>query len=352
MPGKGSGRGFRDQSRHRGRLLLLTVVYIVLAAAVSFGILFLLNGNAAAQAAKQAPQPTPTATPAPTPTPSPTQSFAYKITGVPADAKQTDFSYDGKYLAYSGVSGFVVVDTQANKMLKTIGDTGMVWWQFMDSRDIVLYLTLQGTSVTVNTYDIGRDVQAAQTSFKVPSGAKVKSAAFSSATNYLCVNIETDSDEVYTVDIMKDTARLTLQDVISNLVLMRRTEQVYYTNSKGTLYFGNKAVTEVGAGILLGSDGQDKVYFQSTADKSTIYVVAGGKQESKLQLSDLPDLVTFCSTYSGDMYAVFDGFLIDLSKDASAQIPFDKGLDFVGIGGRNVFLRNAAGEILAAPLPG
>lgn len=356
MPVRGRGYSYRDRFRLKNRLLRLTVTYIVIAAAVSFGVLFVLNGNASAAAAQQTPQPTPTATPAPTATPTPTSPYTSKLTGVPQDAKEFYFSYDGIYMAYRTATGFVVMDTQANRALKTVDDPNIQWMQFIDNRDIVLYLTLEGNSVVANTYNIGSDVQAKQqASFKVPADSKVKSAAFSNARNYLCVNVETGtdsfSDEVYAVDNMKQTTRLTLQDIINNLVLLNRTDQVYYTNSKGTLFFGNKSVSGLEAGTLIGRDDKDKVYFQAASNRGTVYVLADGKLENTLNLPDVTDLLTFWNTHSA-VYAVYDGFLVNLSGNAAAQIPFDKALDFIGIGGKNVFFRNVAGEVLAVTLPG
>lgn len=352
MPVNGRRMSYRDRFRLRNRLLRLTLLYIAIAAAASFAVLFVLNNTASALAAQQ-PAPTPSATPTPAPTPTPTNPYAYQITGVPQDAKEVYFSHDGKYLIYRNGNSLTVMDTQANRMLKTIDDPAMTWARFIDDRDIVLYLTLQENSVGVNTYDIESGVQAKQTSFTVPANSKIKSAAFSSVKNYLCVNVETGtdsfSDEVYTVDVMKRTARLTLQNMINNMVVLSRTEKVYYTNGKGLLYFGDTAVSDTGEGTLLGRDARDKVYFQTSADRGTVHVVADGKRESTLQLTDIPNLVTFCNTNSG-VYAIYDGFIVDLSKDAAAQIPFDKALDFVGIGGQNVFFRNAAGEILGIEL--
>jgi hypothetical protein len=351
MPVRGKGYRYRDRSRFRYRLLRLTVVYIVIAAAAAFTVLFVLNGNASAQAEQQKPQPTPIATS--TPAPTPTSPYAIKINGVPKDTKDFYFSFDGKYCMYQSGASLTVLDVLAGSTLKTIDDPSISWAQFINNRDIVLYMTQQGNSVAVNTSDVVSGAQVKQTSITVPANSKVKSAAFSSAKNYLCVNVETGtdsfSDEVYTVDIMKQTTRLTLQDIINNMVMPQRTEQVYYTNNKGTLYFGNKAVSNVGVGTLLGPDGKDKIYFQLTADRSTVNVVADGKLEKSISLPDISDLVRFFRTDS-NMYAVYDGFLVDLSGDATAQIPFDKGLDFVGIGGKNVFFRNASGEILGIAL--
>ncbi len=347
MPGNGRGYKYRDRYRLRYRLLRLTVLYIAVAAAASFAVLFALNGNAEALAAQKA-EPTatavPTATPATTPSP-----YAYTITGVPKDTMELYFSYNGKYLAYRTGAGITVMDTGANTTLKTIEDPGIQWMRFIENREIVLYITMEGNTVAVSTYNIQSGAQARQASITVPANSKVKSAAFSSMRNYLCVDVQTGtdsfSDEVYTVDIMKRTARLTLQDVINNLVLTRRTNQVYYTNSKGILYLGDKALNDAGEGKLLGPDGKDRMYFQSAADRSAISVIADGKRESSISLPNVANLVLFYRTDS-TLYAVFDGYLVDLSGDVDVQVPFDKGLDFAGIGGKNVFFRNAAGDML------
>ena len=327
----------------------LALFFAAAALGVSFAIFFVLNNNATAEAqarmqAQQAAQ-----TPVPTATPTPTPAYGQKITGVPKDTKQMYFSFDGKYCAFADSTGLVVKDAGTDTTVKTITDAGICWAQFLDERDTLLYLALQGTGIAVRTYDIGSDTVTGQLSITVPANAKVKGAAFSCARNYLCVNVESGTgnttDEVYTADIMKRTGRLTLQGSIDNLVLADRTKTVYYTNADSLLCCQDTVLKDAKEGVLLGRDAKDNVYFQTAADKGTVYVIAGQKRTTSLELSDVADIVQFYSS-PGSVYAVYDGYLVNLAGDVTRQIAFDKGMDFMGIGGANIYLRNKDGDVL------
>lgn len=348
-------RGYRRA--RPARYVRPALFFAVIALAASFLILMVLNGNAAEQArqdaqarASAAQTPAPAQTPAQTPAPAP--GYAQKIAGVPADAEMY-FSFDGRYCAYMDGGALTVRETASGAQAAAVAGEGLVWAQFLDERDALLYLTLQGEALSVNNCNAGNGRDTRQLSIKLPGDAKVKAADVSCARGYLCVNVRTGTkffyDEVYSVDIMKRTVRLNLQETINDMAVAERTRAVYYTNGSGYLYCGEKALSGKEEGTLLGIDAKDKVYFQKAADKSTVFVFEGEEKTAELQLPNIANILRFYKTPKS-VYAVYDGYLLDITGDLTKRFEYDKSMGFMGIGGNSVFLRGADGDVIGFDL--
>jgi hypothetical protein len=198
----------------------------------------------------------------------------------------------------------------------------------------------------LKTYNIDSDQTIDQVELSVSGGAAVKAVDYSNDTNLVFVNIEktkngTVSDSVYSIDIMKNTQKLSLGSIVDNMVLLGKTNSLYYNDEKSNLYLHAEPFAGLQKGKLIGRDEEDNVYVQSADDPGSVYKVSNEKLADTLALPD-PNVIRFYADKK-NVYAVYGNYIVNLSGDMQAKLEFDSHLQFLGFGGANAYLLEAGG---------
>lgn len=345
-------------NRSAFKLLRMTGIYAAAAFAICFIVLFSLNSSivfaatTGAQAAANTANAKASAGNAETPAPTSANKPVLTLKGVPAGAQDIAFSFDDKYCTYMYQSKLYVKDMKTGGTLKAITGNAITSPVLMSDRDILLYFTPGSGTITLNTYNIDNGQSTKQTSFSYPAGSKVKAVTYSNATNLVYVNIEqtkngSETDAVYLINIMKNVQTVSLSTVVNNMVLLGKTNSLYYNNAQNTVYMNGKPVSGLQKSKVIGRDAEDRVYAQSANSAGAIYILENGKLFKTLTLPD-----TNVNKYYADqkgVYAVYSGYLVNLTGDMQSKLQYDSGLEFLGIGGSNAYFRDAGGDIVGLP---
>jgi hypothetical protein len=274
-----------------------------------------------------------------------------KITDMPDDAENVSFSYDDKYCTYLYHNEIYIKDIATNKLLRKITEnTGISKSMLMNNRDIVLYFCIVDNNIKVKTYNIESDLIIEQKSISLPNGASLKAVDYSSSTNLVFVNLEklsgdTATDSIYYLNVMKQLKQISLGDIINNMVLLNNSLTLYFEDNNNNLYCHSKLVSGVKNVHLIGCDENDNIYAQSLSDKSSIYVINSQKIINTLKLKDTSYIGFFTDKINA--YAVYDSYIVNLSKDINVKISYDSALRFTGMGGNNVYFKDTNGDIVA-----
>jgi hypothetical protein len=242
-----------------------------------------------------------------------------------------------------------VKDMKTGNTLKTIDSVGVTSPVLMNDRNILLYFTVSGSAATLNTYNIDSGQITKQASINYPYGSKIKAVAYSNATNLEYVNVErikngTETDRVYSINIMKEVQQVSLSSIVNNMVLLGKYNTLYYNNPLNTVYENSKFVSGIKKGKIIGRDGEDRVYIQSASVSSMVYVLADNKLSDTLQLPDA-NVTGFYSDQRG-VYAVYSDYIVNLADNIQSKLQYGNDMEFAGMGGSNAYFRDANGNIV------
>jgi hypothetical protein len=326
-------------SRLLWKIVRLTGLYAVIAFCTWFCILFYLNGTVVFAA----PGPSTSVSAAQA---TPTDNRIH-LEGVPWDAQDIAFSYDGEYCTYILGSSLVVREIATGRTVRTIKGDGLSHPVLMADRNILMYFTREESGIVLNTYDIGADRLSNQADFSVSAGAQVKSMDYSNQTNllYVCFSQDNDGSEkdmVYCVNIMKDVSRTPASGVVDNMVLLGQTDELCYNGPDGTLYAKDRLFKSLQKGKIIGRDAQDRIYVQSPDNGGTVYVCEMGREPQQITLDGGAPLRFY--TDQKNVYALYAASLVNVSGQ-KRKTDFDSSLQFLGMGGDAAYFREADGSI-------
>ncbi len=292
----------------------------------------------------------PRAVAATAPSPAAALSFpASAMTGIPLDAKDISFSFDGRYCTYLYRSELKIYDIQSDKVIKAIAGSNIYRPVLMSDRDILLYCTSNKKNFYLHSYRIESDQDTVHKSLALSAGTKIKDMVYSGATglvfiNYSRVRSGIESDTIYCMDVMENVTKLSLSGVIDNMVILNGEKSMYYNDEATNLYLHGKPFAGMKAGRLLGRDAQDRVYVQSVVDTRSISIIEKEAVRSKFTLP----ASNFNQFYSdgNDLYAIYNDRIVKISGDAGEEMAFDKRLRFIGLGGSTAYFRSSGKEII------
>lgn len=276
-----------------------------------------------------------------------------KLTNVPDSALNISFSYDGKYCAYLYNNEIYIKDIAADTTIYKIPDGASITnFILMNDRNIIIYFTLNDTSLNVKTYDIVNNVETLQKTIDIPAGATVKHVDYSTLTNLIFINVESGNgsnliNTIYYLNIMKRLKTFRLETVINNMILLNNTYALYFEDKNNNLYcypnpisgFNKKKIR------LLGCDSNDNVFIESLDNKNTIYIVKNEMIDKIINLNG-PAYMEIYSNKIG-VYIVYSNYIINLAGDINKKILLDKGLKFIGLGGNKIYFRDSNDNIVS-----
>ncbi len=350
----------RKQANKFGlKILRLTGIYAAIAFAICFSVLVSLNNSVVFAETTTSPQASAATVGSDATTdlsslsetsasPSTTQKPEVLLSGIPADAQNIAFSYDDRYCTYMAGTHLHIKDMKTGDNVKTITTSGIRWPVLMNDRNILMYFTVSGTTLALNTYNIDSNQSVKQTSLTFPSGAKIKAVDYSNATSLVFINLAqtqngTETDSVYSINIMKKVRKFSLSSVVDNMVLLGKENSLYYDDAQNNLYLHGKPFTGLKEGKLLGRDIEDRVYALSV-DNDMVYILSNEKLDKTLVIPNT-NYIEFYSD-KNSVYAVYNGYIINLSGDMNAKLQYDRGLQFIGMGGSNAYFRDAENNII------
>lgn len=346
------------------KFLLLTGTYAVLSLVFSYVALTYLNANifikedpssSISNVAQATPVPVPASASAPAPLSSAkADKQGTVIGGVPASPDNLMFSYDNQYCMYIYDNKIYVKEIKSDKLRRIIQEksASIANAVLMNDRNRIIYFTISPSgSIKVKTYNIETDEIMQYLSFKVASGSSVKGTDYSSLTNLIYINVmhETngrETDNVYRININKRLKKVATGAIVDNMTLLGGTDDIYYRNESGELCHNAAKVKSVAGKkvVLLGKDSKDNIYVQSFSDNKTIYVLNQDAVVNTISL-DNPDYNGIVADRK-NIYAVYNGYVIDITGDPAVKMPYDGKTGFLGIVGSKAYLRDKAGMII------
>jgi hypothetical protein len=182
-----------------------------------------------------------------------------------------------------------------------------------------------------------------QKSINLPTGSILKSVDYSSSTNLVFVNLERTNvnstiDSIYYLNIMKELKKISLGNIINNMVLLNNSLTLYFEDNNNNLFCHSNLISDVKNVHLIGCDINDNVYVQSLDNKNMISVINNQKVINTIKLKD-PLFVGFF-TNKINVYAVYDSYIINLSGDMNVKLSYNIDLRFIGMGGTNAYFKD------------
>jgi hypothetical protein len=343
------------------RLLILTAAYAVLSFIISISVIASINNSIVTQSGenisivtiKEDVSNMTDITDSSSKTKDTENILENKLTDVPDSALDISFSYDGKYCVYLYNNKIYIKDIAANTTIYKISDgVSITNFILINDRNIIIYFTLNGTSLKVKTYDIVNNVETLQKTIKISAGATIKHVDYSTLTNLVLINIESGKSSnlintMYYLNIMKRLKTFQLENAINNMILLNNTFTLYFEDKNNNLYcypnpisgFNKKKVR------LLGSDSNDNVFIESLDNKNTIYFVKNEKIDKTINLND-PAYMEIYTNKIG-VYVVYSNYIINLAGDIDKKMLIDKNFKFIGIGGNKIYFRDSNGYIIS-----
>ena len=273
------------------------------------------------------------------------------ITNVSDTAENVSFTTDDKYCTFLYKSKIYIKEIATNKLVRKISETGISKSLLMSDRDIILYFCVANNSIDVKTYNIESNKITKQKSIPIPRGSIIKSVDYSSSTNLVFINLEEKvgrsitRNSIYYLNIMKNLKHIIPGQIINNMVLLNNSLNLYFEDNNKNLFSHSKLVSSVKKVNIIGCDKYDNVYVQSVEDKSKIYILNNQKIIKTKKLID-PAYIGFY-TNKKDVFAIYKDYLINISGDVNIKFINNSNLKFVGMGGSNVYFKDANNNIVA-----
>lgn len=279
------------------------------------------------------------------------------ITKIPKDAINISFSKDNKYCMYLNKGIIYIQQIGTSKIIRKITESSQITKALLlEDRNIVIYFTLGKKSIsnseTVNimTYNIDKNERTVQQFFSISKGSIIKDIEYSNLTNLILVNTEQGrinsiSDKVYYINIMKRVKSLATEKKVDNMVLLNKSLSLYYQNDKGILYCNSKKIKGFDnvKVHLLGRDSNDNIYAQPLIKRTTIYVLNNDKIIKTLQLSN-PNYTKILYNGSG-IYAVYKGYVVNLTSNISKKINYNSNFNFIDIVGDRIYMKDKKNKL-------
>ena len=134
--------------------------------------------------------------------------------------------------------------------------------------------------IKVYTYNIDKKEKTEHQSFGVSGFSEIKQIEYSYLTNLMYVNVKSmeksrERDRIMRIDIMKNVSTYAQVDDISNMVLLRHEDTLFYEDKHHNIYQNLKrfSLNNKEELKLLGVDDKDLIYLQSIEDPKRIYQV-------------------------------------------------------------------------------
>lgn len=344
------------------QFIKLTVIYAACAFVIVFIICFLINNfivmenNTPRTSSSNGDQFTLNGVNVDTQSPSDSGINVVKISGIPADASDIAFSFDGKYCTYIFDGKLSILDTGKNKTIQTISEASDITnAMLMCNRNILIYLTIGNLSsandiLSVYTYNIDTGITVKQKSFNVPKNTGISNLGYSTATStvyFVARNLSdpNSGDTLYYLDIMKSLHSQPLGFCVNHIVMLNKSVKFYYEDPNNILFSRLKAVNGIDNKIkLLGCDKNDTVYMQSLDNQDNLLQMDSSGNIQTIKLQDK----NFNSVFydQNEVYLVYGNYLTDISSDPQKKMQFDPRLHFLGACGDKVYFRDPGGDII------
>lgn len=172
---------------------------------------------------------------------------------------------DGKKLNLKNIS---------TKVSKEIGDNA-IYSKLVEDKNIIIYISYNGKSLNVKTYNIDTDENNTQVSIPLNNVLKIRELNYSNSTNMIFLDCEMKDnknrlyDNVYKIDIMKHVKlQYSKKDIVHMTALgetIKNEDVVVYENSKNEIFAGNKRILTDYKGklTLIGKDSNNMIYLKN-----------------------------------------------------------------------------------------
>lgn len=348
----------RQQPKRKKNILALTAIYALTAAFTSYAALSAVNqsfrpdtGHSGAITASVDPiaSAMPVNSAVDSAPMNPGKPAAIQAT-MPKGASDVSFSFDGQYMAYLSGGQLYVMNLSDSSPKAVSGADQVMQYRMMSNQHIIIYFTVTGSQLSVKTYNIESGVQTVQKSFTVPLGTTIRGADYSTNTNMIMIDASRGNgagSTVYSLNIMKRLKSRSTAKTVGSLVLLNNSAGYYCVDANHRLYFNLAPVSALANQTvkLLGSDASDSVYVQSLTDKKNVYMLRNNALSATIKL-DNPDFSAVYASKSG-VYLIYPDHIVDLTGTGVKDVPYDRQLTFLAVGGSTAYFVNGKGAIVA-----
>lgn len=255
----------------------------------------------------------------------------YDEAKVPDEAQYIAVTYDGDFVTYIDSGKLYIKNAKNDKMYDVVEEEAPVIYSLpLNDRNIVIYFTYDSNTLAIKTYDLNKQEKTEHKTIKVSDLSKICDVRYSSYTNVIYINVETNRDgtvrnNIYRVNIMKNVSVYAWGKKIKNMEILNNKDTLVYEDSENRIYIKNKIFKYEGNKKfkLLGVDGDDNIYLFSINNPDTVYVVKDGEVVEKRQIEDPNFEGIFnrdnrvCLVYKDYVYDVVNDKKINIKPDAT-----------------------------------
>jgi uncharacterized protein with HEPN domain len=320
-------------------IILLTVIYTFIAAIVVFSALGYIDSHVVEETSSQLSDKT-------------ILNAMQKFTGVPKQLSYLSFSNNGEYCVYlyNGILYVKEITNGVKKIAEKLPISNVI---LMANQNIIIYFTIDNNgTIQIKTYNIDNSKTTLQKTFRTYAGAKIKQVDYSNLTNLIFLNVERKnirglSDNIYYLNIMKKVKVKSTGNIIKTMVLLSKSNNLYYQDKNNVLFNQSKPVAAL-KNIpveLLGKDSDDNVYVQSINDKSSVFVLNNDTIEKKIHLENT-NIKKIIYNHQG-IYVLYTDYMVDLTDKSNKKISINNGMNFIDLINGNLYLQDANGDIFS-----
>lgn len=213
-------------------------------------------------------------------------------------------------------------------------------------------VTYTADRLHINTYDLDSDTVREDKTFRVKSGTRVGTFAYSTLSNNIGVYLEATDEagnpsyEVHNVDIMSAVVLMVKDARVQELVALNNTDKLYYTNADTQyLYTGSTPIEAVrGQRVrLLGCDLEDTLYVHPLEEPDQVYLLRDDKLAETLRLpsGNYERIVS----NNNSIFFVYEDYVVDILADPGEKIPYPAESEFLTVSNQILYTLGEDGKL-------
>lgn len=229
---------------------------------------------------------------------------------VPSDAKQTEISYDGKYISYYQQNKLNIINTYDGTKHVVGAEKGFTqvysrWFPDMNSMVICEKDLYQGRNINIYRYNADNDSKFTPTNYKGKdiklklnnSSDRISDIAISSAMNiwYIRVTKANGRADIFNIDVNGNVISLLNSRMIGKIgVFNRMTNLIYESRKDNNVYVKNNSWDSLSKDVyLLKVDDSDNLYIGKIKNNKAVKIQFGSikKNINQWQSIDFNDPV-------------------------------------------------------------
>jgi hypothetical protein len=327
---------------------------------------------------------------------------SFNPVSVSNSAKHISLTYDRNYVTYIDSGKLYIKNTRNNEIFKIIQEETPVVYAFsLSDRNIIVYFTYEQKQITapvakksdrtsdvrtdiynkpksksheisavqadiynkpksqpentgqlkIKTYNIDKNEKTDHKNFTVKDFYGIKDVKYSSLTNLIYINIETNENKtiknrIYRIDIMKNASVYTSNKTICHIELLNHDDTLIYEDTENNIYINKKLFKYQNNKKfkLLGIDDNDYIYLLSIDQPGNLFTLKNNTVKEKRLIENLNNVGIFSK--DNKILLIYKDYALDLIKNEKVEIPPDAAI--IDLGENYIYYKNINNEIIAS----